>query len=145
MAVAAYGDFHVSHTGVELSKTFAEIAASCGAVDGCGATQEPAGKQHKPSWESHIRQHAGRHRRKQAWISGLHQHPDIGQRCEAFHSCAVRIGRLALWRHWSAQNYFSTGAGWHSLRCISDSIPAIYSMIWRPYMIWCPLCVRDGH
>jgi len=54
---------------MELSKTFAEIAASCGAVDGCGATQEPAGKQHKPSWESHIRQHAGRHRRKQAWIS----------------------------------------------------------------------------
>ena len=23
---------------------------------------------------------------------GLHQHPDIGQRCEAFHSCAVRTG-----------------------------------------------------
>ena len=52
MAGAAHGDFHVSHTGVELSKTFAEIAASCGAVDGCGATQAER-----------------KHRRKQAWIS----------------------------------------------------------------------------
>ena len=33
MAGAAHGDFHVSHTGVELSKTFAEIAASRGAVE----------------------------------------------------------------------------------------------------------------
>ena len=40
----------------------------------------------------------------------------------------VRTGGLALWRHWSAENYFSAGAGWQFksvVACMWELLPKI--------------------